>query len=95
MVNGGRPFRGTQAGGAVDLFDTGIAGYVGTLLGVKLVAAAAAATASLTDADGTVLAEMSAPANGVDRLGTPVTYSKKVRLNAITGAGASLIAYIQ
>lgn len=95
MEQGGRPFRGTTAVGAADLYDSGVTGYMGTLVGAKLVAAGAAASATLTDQDGTVLAEMSAPANGADWFDIPTLFSKKVRLNAIAGAGASLVAYVR
>lgn len=92
---GGRPFRGTTTGGAGDLYDSGFAGLVGVCLGAKLVAAAAAATAQITDSDGTVLFEMSAPVNGADWQDVPVQFRGKVRLNAIAGAGAAIVVYIQ
>lgn len=92
-MHGGRPFRATVAG---DMFvaNTGSERPTLTLLGAKLAAGAAAAAATLTDQDGTVLAELVAPANGGDWLDIPVAFVGKVRLNAISGAGAVVMVYV-
>lgn len=89
---GARPFR---AAAVADMFDTAQTGYVGVLAGAKLVAGGAAATATLTDQDGTVLAELSAPANGADWHDIPTLFNRKVRLNALAGAGAVVMAYVK
>lgn len=94
MEFGYRPFRATAA---ADMFvaNTGSERPTMTLGGAKLVAGGAAATATLTDQDGTVLAELSAPANGADWLDIPVMFVGKVRLNALAGAGAIVMAYVK
>lgn len=93
MVAGGRPFRGTAA--ATDLYDTGNAQICGTMVGAKLCAGAAAAAAQLVDADGTVLGDLAAPANGEGWLNLPVAFRGKVRINTLTGAGAIVNVWIQ
>jgi len=100
MIIGGRPFRGTQAGGATDLYDADPANANDrlkiTVLGARLVPAAAAATAQLVDSDGTVLADLAAPANGpADEVTVPFIAVGKVRLGAITGAGSAVTIYVQ
>lgn len=94
-MDSGKAFRKVTADGVSDIFDTGMPGQVGVLLGAKLTAAAATATAQLVDADGTVLADLSAAATTSDALNTPVQFRGKVRLAAIAGAGAILNVYIQ
>lgn len=89
----GRPFRSAVT--ATDLYDTGSATIVGKLLGAKLSAGAAAASAQLVDADGTVLGDMAAPANGADYLDIPVLFRGKVRLGTLAGAGAIVNAWIE
>ncbi len=92
MINGGRPFRGT---GVADLFAFDDAALVGVMMGAKLSAAAAAATAQLVDADGAVLVDLAAPINGADYADIPVLFRGKVRLGAVSGAGAIVNVWIQ
>lgn len=93
LIPGARPFRVTTT--ATDAYDSQQAGMVGTMLGAKLTAAAAAATAQLVDADGTVLADMAAPIGGADWLDIPVAFRGKVRVLTLTGAGAMVNVYIE
>lgn len=90
----GRPFRAVAVS---DMYDPGAGAQAapGKLMGAKLVAGAAAATAQLTDSDGTILADFSAPANGADWLDVPVWFRGKLRLNVLTGAGAIVNTWIE
>jgi hypothetical protein len=93
-LKGARPFKRTTAG---DFFDTTAGGAtknVFTVAGMKLSAGAAAATAQITDGNGTVLADLAAPINGADWQDIPVLAEGKVSLAAIAGAGASVIVYV-
>jgi hypothetical protein len=89
---GGTPLRGTAVG---DLIAFENLNLVATMLGAKLSAGAAAASAQLVDADGTVLGDLAAPANGADYLDIPVKFRGKVRIAAIAGAGAIVNAWIE
>jgi hypothetical protein len=93
LIPGGRPFRVTAT--ATDAYDSGHAGLAGTMIGAKLIAGGAAATAQLVDADGTVLADLSAPANGADWLDIPVIFRGKVRVGTLTGAGAIVNVWVE
>lgn len=88
---GFRPFRVTAT--ATDAYVA--AGNVAFMIKAKLVAGAgAASTAQLVDANGTVLAELSAPAAGADWLDIPVIAEGKVRVGTLTGAGAIVMVYV-
>lgn len=87
-----RAFRRTTTGDFTALL-TG-AGAVGRITGARLAAASAAATAQITDANGTVLADLAAIVNGSDELDQEVVFEGKVTLAAISGAGASVIVYV-
>lgn len=94
----GRPFTRTQAQGAGDFYDATAAGskIVMKVLGIRLVPAAAAATAQITDQDGTVLANLAAPANGpADEVKVAIAAVGKVSLAAIAGAGSSVTVYME
>lgn len=86
-----RPFRLTGVG---DAYDPGANQKIPITFTAKLVAGGAAATATITDANGTVCAELSAPANGADWLDIPVQAEGKVRVNALAGAGAIVMVYV-
>lgn len=88
----GVPYR--VAATATDLFDSGNPGFMGTLLGVKLTAAGAAATAQIIDADGTVLADLSCAIGGSDVVAVPIQFKRKVRVGTLTGAGAIVNAWV-
>lgn len=88
--SGYRPFRVTAA--ATDAYVAD--GKVPIRCKAKLVAGAAAATAQLVDADGTVIAELAAPANGADWQDIPALAMGKVRVNTLTGAGAIVMVYV-
>lgn len=90
--SGYRPFR--VAAAATDAY-VSAATNVAFLVKARLVAAAANATATLTDANGTVLAELAAPANSCDWLDVPVIAEGKVRVNALVGAGAVVMVYVK
>lgn len=90
---GGRPFRVMAT--ATDAYDSGNPTMVGTMLGAKLSAAAAAATAQLVDADGTVLCDLTAAITGADYLDIPVLFRGKVRVGTLTGAGAIVNVWIE
>jgi hypothetical protein len=96
MEKGSRPFRRTSAGDFYDTASGGTATKIPVVVkGAKLVAGAAAATAQITDANGTVIAELSAPANGADWLDIPVLAEGKVSLASLTGAGAICLVYVE
>jgi hypothetical protein len=86
MVHGGLPDRRTSTG---DFATTTSGAGRQTLLGARLIPAGAAATAQLTDANGTVLVDLAAPANGpADECHIPILFTGKVTLGTLTGAGA-------
>lgn len=89
------PITRTLAQGAGDFCDAGLgAGAVGVAMGARLVAgAAAAATAQITDQDGTVLYNLAATAGSWDESTIPVRFVRKASLAAITGAGSSVTFY--
>lgn len=97
-MRGARPFKRTQATGTGDMYDADPANandrLAITMLGAKLVAGGAAATAELQDANGTTLALLSAPANGADWLDVPVIAEGKITLAAIAGAGSTVLIYV-
>ncbi len=86
-----RPFRRTTVG---DFFDPD-GSPTFTVVGMRLAAGAAAASAQVTDGDGTVLADLAAPANGSDSVNVPVAAVGKVALAAIAGAGAIVTVYVR
>jgi len=91
-MRGGRAFRRTTTG---DLFDPGASDrHAGTLLGARLTAGGGAATAQLQDANGTVLADLAAPANSSDRVRTPITFEGKVTLAAVSGSPTSVMVFV-
>lgn len=87
----GQPFRGTAV---ADLYDSGMPGLVGTMVGAKLTGGGAAATAQLVDANGTVLADLACAIGAGDYADIPVQFVRKVRLGAISGAGAIVNVWI-
>lgn len=94
MTSGaGRPFRVTAT--ATDAYDSGNPGMAGVMVGAKLTAGAAAATAQLVDQNGTVLADLSAAINGSDSVSSPVIFMGKVRVGSLTGAGAAVNIWIE
>lgn len=88
----GKMFRGIAA--ATDLYAFDSATLVGVMLQAKLCAGAAAAAAQLVDADGTVIADLAAPANGEGYVQVPTAFRGKVRINTLTGAGAIVNIWI-
>ncbi len=88
--------RRTQAQGPGDFFDTQAnAGAIVQVLGARLVAGSgAAATAQITDQDGTVLYDLAAVQGSSDESVIPVRAVRKVALAAISGAGAAVTVYI-
>lgn len=91
--SGYRPFRVTAT--ATDAYVADAGSKVILLVKAKLVAGAgAAASAQLTDVNGTVVAELSAPAAGADWLDIPVRAEGKVRVGTLAGAGAVVMVYV-
>ena len=90
--SGYRPFRITTT--ATDAYVADATSKVILVVKAKLIAGGAAATAQLTDQNGTVLAELSAPVNGADWQDVPVRAEGKVRVNTLTGAGAVCMVYV-
>lgn len=87
-----RPNRVTATGTA---FDAGAATEC-TMIGARLVAGSAAATATIreTDGSGTILAELSAPAAAAtDEFVIPVTFRQKVHVT-LAGTGAACVVYV-
>lgn len=92
MTHSGSPDRRTSTG---DFASTASAKGVNVLMGARLVPAAAAATAQITDATGTVIADLAAPANGpADELHIPVRFTGTLTLFALSGASAVVDVYI-
>lgn len=85
-----RPFRVTATG---EIFDGGPGAHM--MVGARLATAAAGGTCVLreTDGSGTVLAELTAPANGSDEVTIPVTFTRKIHATLV-GVGATAMVYI-
>lgn len=95
MSSPARPFRRTSAGDFFDATTGGVKPII-KVLGIRLVPAAAAATAQVTDADGLVLADLSAGANGPsDEVNIPIAAAGKVTLATLVGAGAAVTVYLE
>ena len=90
-MTGTRPFRVSATGTVFD----GSNGIDYTLVGVRLVAGGAAATAVVreTDGSGAILFELSAVANTTDESRIPVLFKQKIHVT-LSGAGATCAAYV-
>lgn len=88
------PARAYQRATNGAIFDGGNAGQIHTCTGVRLVPAAAVATLSVVDADGTIVCVLQAAANGnSDECRIPFQFKRSLTIT-ITGAGANALAYV-
>lgn len=94
MIQSARPFKRTTTGDFYDAGDAAGNKPVISVASIRLVAAAANATAQVIDGNGTVLADLAAVIGTSDSIGFPIIAHGKVNLAAITGAGAIVLVYI-
>jgi hypothetical protein len=87
MPHGGSPDRRTSVG---DFATTTQLKGRNTILGARLVAGSANATAQLQDGLGTVLVDLAAIAGTSDEVKIPIAFQDKVTLAAINGTGAAV-----
>lgn len=91
MMRPGRPFRVTATGEAFST--TGQGDH--TMVGARLQAAAAVATAVIREVDGSgaIIAELGAAIGLTDEIQIPVIFKKALHVT-LTGASASCIVYV-